>query len=371
MILEVQKYLRGGGTLETLASEYFIKVRPSAALPLVSLNYDQILSKMSEPICQECRGLILETGTWDVASRSFPKFFNYGQIEAHEIDWASARVQEKLDGSLICFYHYQGEWRVATKGTPDASGSVGAESMTFANLVMLTLLEMGTSWGELTTAMLPNKFYSFELTAPENRVIVPYKGRSLTLLAAWDAETLEEESVASLPQLPTPVVKEYPFSGVTLDFLVAVAGGMSALLDEGVVVSDDSHRRIKVKCPAYMMADRVMSRIATPRRKVELILSPQYDDSLTLLPPHVQDELREYEHKIRALAATAQADFDANKDAPTQKDFALAVKDKKHAALLFNMFKGRTVEDSLRSILAEAVVRMIGLKDDPEKTETD
>ena len=72
------------------------------------LNYNQIASPMAEVICQECRALLLEMGTWDVVSRSFFKFFNYGQPEAHPVDWATARVQEKLDGSLICLYFHRG-----------------------------------------------------------------------------------------------------------------------------------------------------------------------------------------------------------------------------------------------------------------------
>ncbi len=61
----------------------------------------------------------------------------------------------------------------------------------------------------------PNLFYSFELTAPENRVIVPYAERRLTWLAAWDRDTLEEQEIETLPDLPTPRVREYPLQ--TLD----------------------------------------------------------------------------------------------------------------------------------------------------------
>ena len=33
-------------------------------------------------------------------------------------------MQEKLDGSLCVAYYYQGDWHVATTGTPDAGGPV-------------------------------------------------------------------------------------------------------------------------------------------------------------------------------------------------------------------------------------------------------
>src|SRR3972149_10320778 len=68
---------------------------------LIQFKYDQIASQMSEQIVQESRGIILgETDDWEVVARPFDKFFNHGEGHARPIDWATARVQEKLDGSL-------------------------------------------------------------------------------------------------------------------------------------------------------------------------------------------------------------------------------------------------------------------------------
>lgn len=153
--LEVQKFLRGGGTLADLATTYGIKAKADAALGVVMLNYNQIASPMAETICQECRALLLETGTWNVVSRSFFKFFNLGEPNAHAVDWETARVQEKLDGSLVCFYFHRERWRVATKGTPDASGPVNSHPITFAGLVKQALVEMGSSFEDLTERLDP------------------------------------------------------------------------------------------------------------------------------------------------------------------------------------------------------------------------
>ncbi len=68
--LQVQRFLRGGGTLADLAATYGIRAKTDAALGVVMLNYNQIASPMAETICQECRALLLETGSWNVVSRS-------------------------------------------------------------------------------------------------------------------------------------------------------------------------------------------------------------------------------------------------------------------------------------------------------------
>jgi hypothetical protein len=54
-------------------------------------------------------------------------------IDAHTaaaIDWTNAVVTEKLDGSLVTLYWYQGGWQVASTGTPDG-GSKYADCCSF------------------------------------------------------------------------------------------------------------------------------------------------------------------------------------------------------------------------------------------------
>jgi hypothetical protein len=66
----------------------------------ILLKYDQLSSPtlMGLPEMQDCRGLILEKGTWKVMSLAFRKFFNAEEGNAAKIDWNTANVLEKLDG---------------------------------------------------------------------------------------------------------------------------------------------------------------------------------------------------------------------------------------------------------------------------------
>ena len=76
----------------------------------ILFKYSQIDSDPSLEIVKEARGLILEDGTWNIVAYPFKRFFNYGEPNAAAIDWTSARVQTKEDGSLIKVYFYNGEW---------------------------------------------------------------------------------------------------------------------------------------------------------------------------------------------------------------------------------------------------------------------
>lgn len=98
MELEVQKYLRSGKTLENLKAELEIKSNVSG--DLVILNYSQTDSPKAHPIVMECRGLVLEMGTWNLVMQSFSRFFNYGEnLEiTKEFDFSKAIALSKIDG---------------------------------------------------------------------------------------------------------------------------------------------------------------------------------------------------------------------------------------------------------------------------------
>jgi tRNA splicing ligase len=125
MPMQTQEFLRARG-LAALCADYKISARRHGQFSnLILLKYSQIDSPMTEPIVQQCRGLIVdEADDWRIVSRAYDKFFNHGEPNAANIDWATASVEEKLDGSLMMLYHYRDQWRVSSSGLPDAAGMV-------------------------------------------------------------------------------------------------------------------------------------------------------------------------------------------------------------------------------------------------------
>lgn len=68
--------------------------------PFAIFNYT-IGCDFSSPIVQEARGIIIDLENLDVACWPFRKFGNYNESYADKIDWATAMVQEKVDGSIV------------------------------------------------------------------------------------------------------------------------------------------------------------------------------------------------------------------------------------------------------------------------------
>ena len=181
--------LRAGATLDDLRARYALALSRAVEHPnLVLLKYDQLESPLGDPLVRQCRGLIVdEADGYRVVSRSFDKFWNHGEAHADAIDFATATVQEKLDGSLCVLYHHDGAWRVQTSGSADAAGPVGRTGRRFSDLFWEVFAAMGY---DLPTD--PRRCYSFELMTPWNRVVIPHTTSRLVLIGVRDRESGEE-----------------------------------------------------------------------------------------------------------------------------------------------------------------------------------
>ena len=140
---------------------------------LISLKYNQIDSPMHEPWVADCRGLVVrEDDPTTIVAMAYRKFWNLGEKYADAIDWATARVMEKLDGSLMTLYYWQGRWCVASSGTPDAGGPFGDAAGTFAEAFWTTWHALGYRLPR--PAEFDGRWYMFEFCAPTNRIVVKY-----------------------------------------------------------------------------------------------------------------------------------------------------------------------------------------------------
>ncbi len=247
--LKIVKYIKEFGLDKTVV-DFKLKVRDYGHKIL--LKYDQIESDMSLPEVQECRGLILEKGTWKVMCMSFFKFFNSAEGNAAKIDWNTAIVLEKLDGSLIQVYYdwVKGEWFAATSGTGEGEGEVNNKLGTTFNQLFWQTFEKFGSWVD----SFNNKHtYVFELTTPYNIVVKPHGESSVTLITIRNNETLEETPFQTLNQFGQltniPVVKYFALNN--MDDLVKSLEEMP-WSEEGYVVVDANFNRVKIKNPAYV-----------------------------------------------------------------------------------------------------------------------
>ena len=92
------------------------------------------------------------------------------------IDWSSATVTEKCDGSLTKVFSYRGQWRIASNGciSADKAKIPGSSPPTSVGKLFRQAAAHSFPGGfdELCTHLNPCHTYSFELCHIRNRVVV-------------------------------------------------------------------------------------------------------------------------------------------------------------------------------------------------------
>tara|TARA_R110000851_G_scaffold292317_1_gene446743 strand:- start:14243 stop:15103 length:861 start_codon:yes stop_codon:yes gene_type:complete len=234
-------------------------------LNLFQFRYDQLKTKYANKEVCESRGIILDKdNSWAIVAYPYNKFFNLGELYADEIDWNTAKTIEKLDGTLMILYHYEG-WRVATLGMPDARGHVGDNDFTFADLFWEVWRACNYDLPDNTSCT-----YMFELIGPKNKVVVQYEKPEILLHGVRNNNSgteLSHTEVATRYRWREANVHSLATASDITDFINNRETG-EELLYEGVVVVDGSFNRVKMKSDPYSLMHRLKGACSTTKLKM-------------------------------------------------------------------------------------------------------
>lgn len=340
--MEVIKFLKANGNnFQKLTVAYGIKVKDYPTQKLVVLNYDQINSPKMETIVQECRGLILDYDL-NVVCRPFDRFFNYGEAETDKMDLTGYTYFPKLDGSLIKVYHWDGSWRIATRGTAFAESDVGSWGFTFEQLALKAagcknMVEFSKRCDK--AFMRPSETYLFELTAMENRVVTQYTEPKLTLLSVRQNKTGEFAKMKYEVSLFNDFYSIGKFEeGLSIQEIISKADALKNLEEGFVGYDSEGVPRIKVKSAAYVAVHHLKAEGLNPKRIAELVISGEEEEYLTYFPED-RDTITPYSLALEGLITKLADVMYTYSTVEDQKMFALAIKDVPCKSVLFTARK--------------------------------
>lgn len=347
-------YIREHG-LDGLESKLSIHVKRHPDYNnLVLLKYDQLNSPLGNKVVQKCRGIILdEDQDWKVISYPYDKFFNYGEGHADEIDWETARVYEKLDGSIMTLYYYNDAWNVASSGLPGATGEIMGTTTTFGQLFWKVFDELGYSTPELPED--ENVCYMFELMTPFNRVVVRHKENKLVLHGARQLTPPYKElnPIVVAHQHGWECVETHPLTN--WDEVVAFAKTRDPMDAEGFVVCDSNYNRVKVKSPQYVAVAHMKDGFTT-RRLLEIVRTNENSEFLSYYPEY-KDLYYEIRIKYERLVGKIEGFYEAIKHIDDRKKFASHATTQKFSGTLFNLKFNKI--DNVKESLAEMNLRQL------------
>ncbi len=376
-VLKVVEFLRQFSSslvaLSELKDKYAIQSNQHKDYPnLVQLKYNQLESPMSEKIVQECRGLILDSSQdWEVIAYPMNKFFNYNEHKANFIDWSTAFVWDKVDGSLMFLYHYDKKFHVASSSLPDASGRVSRDP---SNLITYKEL-FWQVWKELNYSLPKetNFTYVFELATPMNQVIVPLKTNRIVYLAKRNIETFDEHPLTDLNGWELP--QRFPVT--SLNEAVDLCENLNPMSQEGFVVVDSKFNRVKMKSPQYVAISHLglteeeiidknlslekLDKHAQRRWMLKIIMTNECDEFLTYYPQYTK-LYHEVKESYDYLLDNANQIYNENQHLEERAKFAKSLQGHPLMGVMFALRDGKvkSIEDGVRSMGEKKLYKLIG-----------
>lgn len=387
MQLKVIDFIKEHADWEVLLSQapYCLKISRDQKFGhnLIMFKYSQEDSDFSNDIVKECRGIILDEDTFEIISYSYNKFFNFSEPNAAEIDWSSAKVLEKIDGSLIKVVKFSDqEILVSTNGVIDAfncelNSMISCPYDNFGELfwtaVSNQMIDCGHSLDDtdpiewLADKLLPNTTYMFELCSPYNRIIIPHKETKLYFHGWRDNISLNEIpfNICSLAIIfDCPMV----YNLKSIDECIAATQVMP-WDEEGYVVVDKNFNRVKIKSPAYCAIHHLKGNgIPSLSRCLEVFLANESNEILAYFPDFksIFDEISKRFNDFSLHINSLWSKFnELNFKDMSRKDQAIHIKSifGKHSGIGFAFLDGKinTIQEHLKKYPIKNLIIMLGL----------
>eukprot|EP01126_Amoeba_proteus_P060282 TRINITY_DN7955_c0_g1_i1.p1 TRINITY_DN7955_c0_g1~~TRINITY_DN7955_c0_g1_i1.p1 ORF type:complete len:562 (+),score=121.23 TRINITY_DN7955_c0_g1_i1:71-1756(+) len=289
--IEVVEFLRKYGP-SLLSSKYAVDVSKHEKYNnLLHFSYSQVSSDLNLKMIKQCRGIILDSkNDWRVVAYPYNKFFNFGEACADEIDWSTAVVSEKIDGSIAVLYWYGDEWHVSTSSTADGHG-LSKASTCDRDDEKLTIFELFWQiWKKLNYRLPQDKdcTYMFEILSPRHPIIVVPQKETLYLHGVRDnisGTEIDPGMVACFHGWEC--VPFFAFS--KLEEVLDVARQLVPTQHEGFVVRDANWRRVKVKTPQYVALSQLSLTVhedLNSKHMLEIVRTNEGDEFLAHFPKY-------------------------------------------------------------------------------------
>jgi len=307
-------------------------------------NYsDVVIVPRNHPMLVKCRGLVLR-GDGAVLNYPFDRFFNdWENDNKADISWNTAVAQEKLDGSLISVFWNGIDWEVCTRGSFYPNENNLERTLDYSQ----EFKRLFNNFDYLNKTCS----YVFELISDKNRIVTKYDKEFVALIGARNLTTLEEKDQHHLNALAM-ILEVYRPKQIPIQNIEECKKLFENMRDdeEGLVIIDDQHHRIKLKQESYLKMHRIKA--LKDEDILDYILGRiELDQEFVHAFPEVEEKINEMMLKWEAYNNMLGTLY--NKLSPllliSRKDFALEViKYPKYRACLFSRADGKVYKDYVR-----------------------
>lgn len=334
--------------LNDLVSNNLVKGRKHPTLPLTVYKYSKELqykikfdlndNYREKPddfkwttLLSMCRGLVIEDETNKIIAKGFSKFFNASEHGFEHIQNRMKRLKyniyEKLDGSLIVLFNYNGEWVNSTNGSFDSEQSILSKKL-------LT--------DEMLNTLDKDYIYLLEYISPLNKIVINYEAEELILLAILNRKnnfseiSLDSElNKSCFKKVEKVKIKENLLSNLQSITFLNVPN------KEGFVIVFEDGFRVKLKFEEYVRLHKIKTELSDKSILLFLSEGSSVIEKLKDIPDELHTWIYETELKFKKWYSRyynySKLVYEKFSNIEDQKEFSKKVSCKLHSNLIFNI----------------------------------
>lgn len=246
-------------------------------------------------IRREIRGLVFDSNTGELVSRTLHKFFNIGErpetdIKKISINDSNFWILEKLDGSMVTPLLENGVIRFRTKLGYNGPFTDPIEKFVYGHNQVEKFGDVKSNFLDFCSLWLKQGFTPiFEWTSPYAKIIIDYKEKGLTLIAMRNiisgAYLTYPDQINAAKEFKIPCVNAEEFKVKNTTDLVSLIKDKKGL--EGYVLRFEDGRMYKIKCKWYSDLHRCKSHLKwnslSEMHVWDLVLGNKVDDTIATL----------------------------------------------------------------------------------------
>lgn len=312
--MELLNFMNRNPLWETILSQkpYNLKIKHENGYIIIKYN---IGADFGYTLSKEARGAIFkesDKGQYICVCHPFDKFFNYSESFADNINWKTATVQEKIDGSLIKVW-YDNEWHISTNGCINAFEANTDKDSNFGELFVKALLKQSNGIckdvSDFFAELDKTHVYMFELVSSECQLVVYYPEEALYYIGERDMATDKELYRYTDYMKSFGIKKPKIYCLNNLSDVIALTNSFDDN-EEGCVVCDDEFRRIKVKGQAYLSAFAYRCQMHISDRRIVLAIQNETIDDWAAYNLAIKEKEDEVFSVLRKKGAELDAQWE-------------------------------------------------------------
>lgn len=342
-IRELQQILQNNG-VELLQDKYMINIYKSPLEPsLCLLRYTN--KTPNSRFKYVCRGLIFDQSyNWKLIAYPFNNF-----VSSREKD--IRYILEKIDGSFVCLYFHD-KWMVSSSTHLDGNCLIGSrvqKKIHFATFFWSIFKSKQYKLSELNKSYC----YMFELTTPDNPIVIMHDYHDIILLGirnmmTWDELDiyLDEFSIYTKPRL---------YSDANVD-------NIDPLLTEGFVIVGQNYTREKIKTSSYIEKSLMfpLCRKVSNSDIIKIIQLGEQEEFKKYCPQYITQFIK-VKSSYDKFIETIKCIYDKHSDIVDRKTFALSISkyNKDYHKYLYALHSGKNLDIFMSGLSTKLVCNSI------------